>query len=154
MTLDEKTLESRIAAAKNFKLGLDHIKTEPIEVAIKAETVRNFGYDQLKLTQDTPLYKKDGQQGLFLINTGCPVAASLEEAKQIAEKLLPKASDVLAVLNSKFRTEYQNKVRSFLNAPAASKKAEKQAAIDELTRKFENGEITAAVFAEKMKALV
>ena len=155
MKLDEHVLTSRISAAKSFRLtGLDHIKCEPVEVSINGKTASDFGYDRLPLTKDTPLFKKDGQQGLFLINNGCPVAASLEEAKAIAEKLLPKADDLVAVLNAKFKTEYQNRVRSFLNAPAASKKAEKQATADELTSKFASGEITAEEFAAGMKALI
>ena len=154
MKLDENALQTRIKSAKGFRLDGLNVKTEPIEIAIKDATAKEFGYDQLHLTADTPLFRKDGQQGYFLINTGCPVAASLEEAEEIAKKLLPKASDLLQVINAKFKTEFQNKVRSFLNAPITSKKAEKQATADELTSKFSNGEITAEQFTAAMKALI
>jgi hypothetical protein len=154
MKLDENALQTRIKSAKSFRLDGLNVKTEPIEIAIKDATAKEFGYDQLHLTADTPLFRKDGQQGYFLINTGCPVAASLEEAEEIAKRLLSKANDVLDVINAKFKTEFQNKVRAFLNAPVASKKAEKQATADELARQFASGEITAEQFAEKMKALI
>ena len=160
--LTTEQLNERIAMAKLFKLASWKGKAESVEVSISSKTAEEFGYaDMDSIGLDSPLYRKesspdssDMRDGYFLINLSCPVASSLEEAVEIASALLPKAGDILDVLNAKFKTEYQNKVRAFLNAPISSGKAVKQATADTILARFQAGELSATEFATAMRSLL
>ena len=160
--LTTEQLNERIAMASAFKLASWQGKQEAIEISISNKTAEEFGYANMdSIDLDSPLYRKeispdssDMRDGYFLLNSSCPVASSLEEAVEIASALLPKAGDILDVLNAKFKTEYQNKVRTFLNAPISSSKAVKQATADTILARFQAGELSATEFATAMRSII
>ena len=147
--LEQSERKTRIEAAHRFSIGWNG-ETTTIAVGISSKTIENFGYT----LDDSNLLDKNKGTGMFVQNGNCPKARSFEEAREIAKILLPKADDLLEVINAKFATEFQNKARALLNQVAESKKAIKQATAEELKEMLDNGEITIDEMFAKMKALI
>ena len=162
--LTKEQLQSRIEQAKTFNIPAQEHST--VEVSISSETAKKLGFDTLECTLDTPLYRKEVKKGsglknvmdgFFILNNGMPVFSTIEEAQEVFKALMPDKNGLIEVLRAKATTEYQNKVRMFLNAPEASKKAEKDALkasmIQDLSKQLADGELTVAEYTMKMTAI-
>ena len=152
-TLTTEQLDARVKQARRFSLDLPGDLQNNLhcaEVSISSKTAKAIGFDTLKCTEDTRLFRKvkNGKEldGYYIHNNNCPQATTIEEAELIASLLMPTKKSLLDVINAKLETEFQNRVRSFLNAPLESKKAIKESAIQDAAMKLASGEITQEQF--------
>ena len=152
--LKKEELSARIEKARNFSLAIEcdpEIETKNVEVSINDDTAEKFGYNTLGLDENSEMFQKYNKDrvkynGLFLINGNCPVARDLDEAELIASVLMPKKKSLLDVINAKFLTEYQNRIRGILNASQESKKALKTSTLLHASEQLAAGKITQADF--------
>jgi hypothetical protein len=149
--LDAQVREGRIEDAHNHKVAGWTGLTECIEFSISDAKAKELGFD-LSDSKWLDEKVKDGKRlnGLYMLNNSCPKAESIDEL------------DLLKLGNAKVRTEFQNKCRGFLNAPAESKKAiadriakaEKQKAGEDIQARLQAGEIDMAEAMAQMQALL
>jgi hypothetical protein len=123
--LDANVREGRINSAKSHNVAGWTGDTTVIEFSITDAKAKELGYN-LDDTGDFAILcekvNKDGTRlnGLYMMNENCPVAENIDELTELCGLL---GTDLLKLGNAKIRTEYQNKCRGFLNAPAESAKA-------------------------------
>jgi hypothetical protein len=158
--LDAQVREGRIEDAHNHKVAGWTGLTECIEFSISDAKAKELGFD-LSDSKWLDEKVKDGKRlnGLYMLNNSCPKAESIDELEELCGLL---GTDLLKLGNAKVRTEFQNKCRGFLNAPAESKKAiadriakaEKQKAGEDIQARLQAGEIDMAEAMAQMQALL